>query len=227
MSLSSLFQAAVSFAATLTGVFLGFRLNSWRDKRKNRKSVEESLQAIKKELELNEEKIGGIHYLISQFQNGKNKYEDRYLVEPLSVDAWNAALRDNLAGELDEETYNHLVEIYHTTKVVNEMIKRTRTEWLALELKQQSGVLEDKLGDVISGGSDSERGEYTLSYYTHEGEDEMDYKALAVQIKRKSWGMKTDLDELQDKIEEEIEKNPYSLRNKLSSWMNFTERVGG
>lgn len=200
---SILSQFIAVLFATLIGVFLAFRLDSFQEEQQTRQRTIDHLRSIRSEIESATERVDANNRIIKHLQRREMK-GDHYILKPLETDAWLAALEEPIVGTISNELYQDLQETYSKIKAINSLIERQRDEMhhQAIGSEAESGSLSYEVWTM------------SVDYYDAENE-EVDYFGLGPLVKEESHTLQSN-DKLIEEIEEEIDRlDGYSLKQHL------------
>lgn len=177
-----------------------YQRRSEREQTMNR--VLQHLKALNNELEINQKVASGNKRVIQALQQGKTRRDaDHYVVDPLSTDAWDASLEGQMLDVIDSELYQEIQEFFFSIKKANELIKRTRNEYLHPEVGKEG---DPRMGRRVW--------TMTVNYWDEKNEEvnfyglgSLIYKQLA-ELEGNFGGLQKDLDAEIDCLESELQR---------------------
>lgn len=177
-----------------------YQRRSEREQALNR--VLQHLKALNNELEINRNVASGNKSVIQALKQGRTRRDaDHYVVDLLSTDAWDASLEAQLLDVIDSELYQEIQEFYFSTKKANELMRRTRNEYLHPEVGKEG---DPRFGRKI----------WTMTVHYWDGKkEEVDfyglgsliYKRLA-ELEGNFGGLREDLNAEIDRLESELQR---------------------
>jgi len=206
-STSPLLQAVLTSAGSLVGVLAGFALDRKVEEKKRRQALAEQLRGIQEELDSNKTVVNGNYRVIADLQSGGGK-TDHYALSLCSSSAWEASVGDQIVEEIDSSVYSDLQRIYSQCESLNEQIRRLRTEQLHPQIKEEE---VDAFGVEI----------WTISVrYWEESTGSVQTTGLGDMIQEKCNDIRMDIDEIESKIEKELDdcQSSSSKRGGYPKW---------
>lgn len=150
--------------ATLIGVITAFRLDHRASTKRKRKRVLQHLQALQKEFTINKQIAYENTNIAETLSHGHNKDADHYIMDPFATDAWDAATNEQIIGEVSNDLYHDLQDLYASVKQTNEQIRRLRTEGLytGVDENRLTGPFDKKDWTIIVGNWDEDNDKYDI-----------------------------------------------------------------
>lgn len=191
--------------ATLIGVGTAFWLDRQAEQQRTKERVLNHLRALRQEMEMNEdaaEENRGLLGVLSGQQRGRVPEADHFVLSMFAVDAWDAALQEQLLDVVPPDLYHDLQRLYAQVRSTNELIRRLRSS----------------SQDMVGGRPDDRQQaflknvDYAVAYWDADDE-EVDVWMLGILIELRCREIKDRIGDISGSLDDEIDRIELELES--------------